>query len=84
MVYHGTYRDGKIELDGDAALPEGVRVRVEAEDRPSEDRGTSPPGEGEGGETLLEHLGSWVGAIKGGPADGAAQHDHYIYGTPKR
>lgn len=22
--------------------------------------------------------------VDGGPADGAEQHDHYIYGTPKR
>ena len=23
-------------------------------------------------------------ALTGGPADGAAQHDHYLYGLPKR
>ena len=22
--------------------------------------------------------------VSGGPADGAAQHDHYLYGLPKR
>ena len=25
-----------------------------------------------------------IGICEGGPADGAAQHDHYIYGSPKR
>ena len=25
-----------------------------------------------------------IGLCAGGPVDGAAQHDHYIYGSPKR
>ncbi len=25
-----------------------------------------------------------IGICRGGPADGAEQHDHYIYGSPKR
>ena len=25
-----------------------------------------------------------IGLCKGGPEDGAEQHDHYIYGSPKR
>lgn len=25
-----------------------------------------------------------IGICQGGPPDGAAQHDHYIYGSPKR
>ncbi len=29
MVYHGTVRGGKIELDDAEALPEGARVQVE-------------------------------------------------------
>jgi len=82
MVYHGTYRDGKIELDGDAALPEGVRVRVEAEDatasarHPRDDEETLTSG-----QRMLKVSG--IGGREA-PTDLAAQVDHYLYGTPKR
>jgi len=35
-------------------------------------------------QTFLERNRQFIGCIKDGPADGAANHDHYLYGTPKR
>ncbi len=29
MVYYGTVKEGKIEIDDDKHLPEGTRVRIE-------------------------------------------------------
>ena len=34
--------------------------------------------------TLYGRLEDVIGCIKDGPADLAAEHDHYAHGTPKR
>lgn len=34
--------------------------------------------------TLYERLKDFVGIIKDGPSDMAAEHDHYAHGAPKR
>ena len=70
MTYRGTVKNGVVVLEGDATLADGTVVRVElVEDRPLMDL-----------VRLTEHLpadADW-------PSDGAAEHDHYLYGTPKR
>ena len=59
--------------DGPVDLPVGHRVRVVLE--PSD--GTTKPLAG-----LLAQL-QQLPANPDWPADGAAQHNHYLYGTPK-
>jgi hypothetical protein len=71
MTLDGTVRDGIIVLDNGVQIPDGTRVQVVVADGVVE-----PP-------TLLSLL-KLAGAAKGLPADFAAQHDHYIHGTPKR
>ena len=71
MTYRGHVENGVVVLDEPASLPEGAKVRVELE---------APERE----LTLAERLKDVVGILKGLPADFAAQHDHYIHGTPKR
>ncbi|MCP4248486.1 MAG: hypothetical protein GY778_15670 [bacterium] len=70
MTYQGRVKNGLVVLEGEAALAEGTVVRVEpVTDRPLMDLAR-----------LTEQLpgdGDW-------PADGAAEHDHYLYGTPKQ
>ena len=70
MTYQGKVKNGVVVLEGDAVLADGTVVRVEpVEDRPLTDL-----------VRLAEHLpgnADW-------PVDGAAEHDHYLYGTPKR
>jgi hypothetical protein len=74
QTYTGQVRNGVIVLDaGTPPLPESTRVRVELVDP----HGTATP-------SLSDRLGSVVGIARGLPADFAAQHDHYIHGTPKR
>ncbi len=72
MLLEGVVRNGKIELDPPKDLPEGLRVEVLMK---SDSSYTSPLG-----EMLLRHAGKAVGL----PEDMAAQHDHYLHGTPKR
>ena len=71
MTYRGHVENGTVVLDEPASLPEGARVRVEPEEPTRE-------------PTLAERLKDVVGILEGLPPDFAAQHDHYIHGTPKR
>ncbi len=71
MTLEGTFQNGVIVLDQPEQIPEGTRVRVVVED---EDRTESP----------LASLLKYAGMVKDLPPDFAAQHDHYLYGTPKR
>lgn len=72
MAFEGTVIDGKVVFDEPAGLPEGTRVEVKvrsaAEEQP----------------TLGQRLNRLAGIAKGLPADLAAEHDHYIHGTPRR
>jgi hypothetical protein len=76
MTLFGHVQDGRIVLDQPVVLPDGVSVRIEFV--PPKDAG------GRGGPSLLETLGDVVGAIDDLPDDLARNHDHYLYGAPKR
>lgn len=71
MQYEGHMAGGVIVLDDKADLPEGTRVRIEPI-APQESR------------TLAEKFQNVIGKASGLPDDMAAQHDHYIHGSPKR
>jgi hypothetical protein len=55
MVYRGRIEKGVVVLEGDAALPEGTRVRVEAEEQ-----ALAEPARGSAA-ALLSFRGSWHG-----------------------
>lgn len=71
MTYHGTVKGGVVVLETDSPLQDGTRVRIEVEQVQAE-------------ESLADFLKRFAGRGKGLPADLAAEHDHYIHGTPKR
>ncbi len=71
MVYKGHVQNGTVVLEGDVVLPEGSRVNVTVADE------TQAP-------TLYERHQAFIGIIDDLPVDLAAEHDHYIHGTPKR
>ncbi len=72
MSFHGIVVNGAIVLEGQVQLPDGTKVEVQVQDPP---KAASPLG-----EMLLKH----AGRAEGLPEDLAAQHDHYLYGTPKK
>jgi hypothetical protein len=72
MSFYGTVVNGTIVLEGQAQLPEGAKVEVHVKEPPT---AASPLG-----DMLLKHAGK----AQGLPEDLAAQHDHYLYGTPKK
>ena len=72
MRLQGIVVNGVILLDGEVQLPDGTRVEVQVQETPTAASAL--------GEMLLRHAGT----AEGLPEDAAAQHDHYLYGTPKR
>ncbi len=67
MTYHGTVRNGRVELPDGVHLPDGTVVRIEPVQL-DEDSAYD----------LVDE------AVSTGIVDLAAQHDHYVYGVPKR
>lgn len=79
MTYRGHVANGVVVLDEPVTLPEGLAVIVEP----------SPAGKQESArdehtETLGQRLLRHAGKAKGLPQDMAENHDHYLYGTPKK
>jgi hypothetical protein len=77
MTLHGQVRGGVIVFEPPVVLPEGAEVQVQVIASPAEPAAGEPP-------SLYERLQPFIGAAKRLPTDLAAQHDHYLYGTPKR
>ncbi|MEW6253388.1 MAG: hypothetical protein AB1716_22325 [Planctomycetota bacterium] len=75
MSYIGEVRDGVIVLENGVRLPDGTRVNVEPID--GEPENERRPG-------WADELLKLAGKAKGLPADLADNHDHYLYGTPKK
>ena len=71
MTLEGRVENGTIVLESPTKLPEGARVRVEVlggADAPS----------------LFDRLSHLAGRASHLSPDAAEQHDHYLYGTPKK
>jgi hypothetical protein len=72
MSLEGTAINGVIVLDGGARLPEGTRIKViAAPQTPSE-------------QPSLPALAELAGGLDELPPDLAAEHDHYLHGTPRK
>ena len=68
---------------------ERVRVTVEPQDERMAEAKTVPTAREAGQPSLAERIAARARALPPDvldslPVDGASQHDHYIYGTPKR
>ena len=61
-----------ITLPPELAIAEGAEVQITVPDA-----GAAPP-------HRHEWMRKYIGALKDLPEDFAAEHDHYIHGTPKR
>lgn len=71
MQYEGHVVGGVVVLDDNPALPEGTRVRV-----------VPLPAHQEC--TLADKFSNVIGKAIDLPEDLAAEHDHYIHGSPKQ
>lgn len=81
MTYSGTVQNGVIVLSAGQILPEGSVVQVAVQSSPSVAKEDAP-------ESIwmdLARLGQEVDSIELDlPEDLAINHDHYLYGAPKR
>ena len=79
MVYRGHVEKGVVVLDDSVTLPDGLEVKIEptggGDERASLDENGRTLG-----QKLLKHAGKAVGL----PPDLAENHDHYLYGAPKK
>jgi len=75
MTVKGKVIGGVVVLDDPCPLPEGVEVEVSWHRAKRERKGK---------RTLGEKLRAWGGFAKGMPSDMARNHDHYLYGVPKK
>ncbi|HUT10034.1 MAG TPA: hypothetical protein VMY42_06025 [Thermoguttaceae bacterium] len=79
MIYRGHVRNGVVVFDDAVTLPEGIPVQVEClACEPKE------PVLDENGRTLGQKLLKHAGKATGLPPDASRNHDHYLYGTPKK
>ena len=75
MTITAKVHNHRIELPPDFVVREGAEVRVTLPDEATvEEQPTS----------LFDSLKDIIGKAEGLPDDFAAEHDHYIHGTPKR
>ena len=72
MTYRGHVKNGVIVLDPPTQLPEGAQVEVLMSGQVTE-----PP-------TWAEVFRDVIGKAKGLPSDSSVNHDHYLYGAPKK
>ena len=72
MTYRGRVKNGQITLDEPVQLPEGAEVHVNLIEN------------GEKRPTIWDKLLELAGTVEGLPPDMAENHDHYLYGTPKK
>ncbi len=75
MTYRGTVRNGVVELEPGADLPDGMVVRVEPAVASEAEQGA------DGQLPLFFRAGR--NAAKTGIPDLATNIDHYLYGHPK-
>jgi hypothetical protein len=77
MTLLGHIQNGVIVLDEKVSLPEGAAVHVHILPQMP-----ISPTEGEI-PTLADRLKDFIGILEL-PEDAARNHDHYLYGTPKK
>jgi hypothetical protein len=79
MTYEGTVQNGVIVLAHGQFLPEGAVVQITPRILPEKAEDAKPIGQ------VLAELAEWAETQPCDlPSDLAINHDHYLYGVPKR
>ena len=79
MTLEGRIENGVVVFNEPVALPDGTVVRVEVvAATPAQDHKAEQAGH------FLKHYKNLIGTVDDLPADAALNHDHYLYGLPKK
>lgn len=70
MTYRGQVKNGVVVLEDGPPLAEGTRVEVKPMEQVE--------------QTVWQKILRLAGKARTLPTDAAENHDHYLYGTPKR
>lgn len=79
MTIRGRVKNGVVLVEPGVTLPEGAEVKMEVASGVEDETALD-----EHGQTLGQKLLKYAGKAVGLPPDAARNHDHYLYGTPKR
>jgi hypothetical protein len=89
-MQHAYRAHAHVEADGQLTLKnlpfaagEAVEIIVLSEAKDPADSPLQPQSQAEGEVDALAVLESLIGTVDA-PSDWAEEHDHYLYGTPKR
>ena len=80
MTYRGRVKDGLVVLEGPRMPPEGAPVSVRVLKAPTRRAGTRR----RSAATPFERMKPFIGVITDLPADLSLNHDHYLYGAPRK
>jgi hypothetical protein len=82
VTVRGKVKNGKVHLDDPVALPDGAEVEV----RPAKIRkpGTGGRATKARRRSLADRLANVKGKAAGLPPDASVNHDHYLYGLPRK
>ncbi len=78
MTDSGHLQNGVVVLDSPTNLPDGTAVRVEIPETAVMSTAAADR------KSLYERFESFIGSAPELPSDASINHDHYLYGTPKR
>ena len=76
VSFIATVQNDTIKLPPGVHLPDGTQVTVEPREAPPKSDVTP--------QALYESMREFIGCVDTGLGDLAQNHDHYLYGTPKR
>lgn len=74
MTYRGHIENGVVVLDEQCDIPDGMRVTVDPIDAAT----------GNGSRSLPEGLLRLAGILTDMPREMSENHDHHLYGCPKK
>jgi len=77
MPYRGHVGNGVIVLDESAPFEEGAKVQVDLAAEATDTGDDSGP-------SFTQRFAEVMGKAQSLPEDAAENHDHYLYGVPKR
>jgi hypothetical protein len=83
-MVRGKVKNGKVVLGKPKALPDGTDVEVRPVKKPRKPAKTRTKKSKPPPRSFAQRFASFIGKATGLPPDASVNHDHHLYGVPKR